>query len=296
MESLSIVASAVNIVDFCWKISDFLVEVKRGSDHVDESIKGLIQETEAIRAVAGILQQVFSKDIAASQKTADHASSFSAEDEPGANPLWQETDNALRECLATLEKLEALVKSIRGSSSDSTSTMERVRRYLRKMSKEDALHDLWNRLSKSHQKLQTLLTAISIVDSRRSEETSKQLLEGMEKRLREQIESMTLRDNDDLLPDYADKRDDTSGIVSAAKSVLFNKHFLVPQHVSRDFRGRETALEGLMKAFQAASTSQETRRFVIYGIGGSGKTQFCCKFARDNQEKYVLHDQHLITC
>lgn len=27
------------------------------------------------------------------------------------------------------------------------------------------------------------------------------------------------------------------------------------------------------------------KRFVIFGLGGSGKTQFCCKFASDNKQR-----------
>lgn len=27
------------------------------------------------------------------------------------------------------------------------------------------------------------------------------------------------------------------------------------------------------------------KRYVIYGLGGSGKTEFCCKFAQDNREQ-----------
>jgi len=31
---------------------------------------------------------------------------------------------------------------------------------------------------------------------------------------------------------------------------------------------------------------QSQRRFVIFGLGGSGKTQFCCKFAQDNRQRF----------
>jgi GTPase SAR1 family protein len=28
----------------------------------------------------------------------------------------------------------------------------------------------------------------------------------------------------------------------------------------------------------------EQKRFVVYGLGGAGKTQFCSKFAQDNRQ------------
>ena len=31
--------------------------------------------------------------------------------------------------------------------------------------------------------------------------------------------------------------------------------------------------------------TRQQRRFIIYGIGGSGKTQFYCKFAQDHGER-----------
>lgn len=31
---------------------------------------------------------------------------------------------------------------------------------------------------------------------------------------------------------------------------------------------------------------QSQKRFIIFGLGGSGKTQFCCKFAQDNRQRF----------
>ena len=61
-----------------------------------------------------------------------------------------------------------------------------------------------------------------------------------------------------------------------------NKHFSVPQGVEKIYTGRTTLLDEVKRAFNASSASFEVgmqKRIVIYGLGGSGKTQFCCKFA-----------------
>jgi hypothetical protein len=66
------------------------------------------------------------------------------------------------------------------------------------------------------------------------------------------------------------------------------KHFFPPQEASADYIGREDISEMLHNAlFPSDDTSTITRqrRFVVYGMGDSGKTQFCCKFARDYQER-----------
>ncbi len=36
---------------------------------------------------------------------------------------------------------------------------------------------------------------------------------------------------------------------------------------------------------ESKQRSNVQKRFVVYGTGGSGKTQFCCKFAQDNQDR-----------
>ena len=63
-------------------------------------------------------------------------------------------------------------------------------------------------------------------------------------------------------------------------------HYMTPQSVSSTFTGRRASLEMLSSALAQAGRSNATKRFVIYGLGGSGKTQFCCKFARDHREVY----------
>ena len=67
-----------------------------------------------------------------------------------------------------------------------------------------------------------------------------------------------------------------------------NRHFDIPQTVSSIFTGREAQLEELGSTLFAPSSAVETRnqkRFVIYGVAGSGKTQFCCKFAQDYRKQ-----------
>lgn len=85
-------------------------------------------------------------------------------------------------------------------------------------------------------------------------------------------------------------RESVEYAASTIKSVSSNKHFDIPQPVSSIFTGREDALKDLQQHFFASPTSpglDRQRRFVVYGIGGSGKTQFCSKFAEDNRERYA---------
>ena len=80
--------------------------------------------------------------------------------------------------------------------------------------------------------------------------------------------------------------------VAAAKGVVplasLNEHFSTPQTVSSTFTGRKADLNTLRQCFQAQSSTSQNhvqKRFVIYGLPGSGKTQFCCKYASDNKQR-----------
>lgn len=69
-----------------------------------------------------------------------------------------------------------------------------------------------------------------------------------------------------------------------------NQHFLVPYTVSSIFTGRDTLARGIKEKIlspNGSSKPPKQKRFVVYGLGGSGKTQFCLKFVHDNRDKYV---------
>jgi len=67
-----------------------------------------------------------------------------------------------------------------------------------------------------------------------------------------------------------------------------SRHFYPPPQSTTDFIGREDVFNTLHNAFfstDATGSTNQQRRFVVYGMGGSGKTQFCSKFARENQKR-----------
>ncbi|KAJ5342532.1 Tetratricopeptide-like helical [Penicillium brevicompactum] len=86
--------------------------------------------------------------------------------------------------------------------------------------------------------------------------------------------------------DYTDFLDSANAVASL---VRLNKHFYMPQSVSSYYTGRQKQLEQLKHTLGVSKSRERQdhqRRFVIHGLGGSGKTQFCSKFAQDNREHF----------
>lgn len=87
-----------------------------------------------------------------------------------------------------------------------------------------------------------------------------------------------------------DLHDVVATTAKAIRTTSKNKYFDIPQSVSTIFTGREELLEELKRLFipRPGMTRDECqRRFVIHGLAGSGKTQFCSKFAQDNRDRSV---------
>ncbi|KAJ5583501.1 hypothetical protein N7535_002121 [Penicillium sp. DV-2018c] len=92
-----------------------------------------------------------------------------------------------------------------------------------------------------------------------------------------------LLDIPDKTPIFAESRDEP------ALAVLQNEHFNPPCAVSIDFIGQVEIMRALQEGFEperSASLVGNQKRFVLYGIGGSGKTQLSAKYAQDNRKNY----------
>ena len=80
------------------------------------------------------------------------------------------------------------------------------------------------------------------------------------------------------------------------KAFWLNKYYDVPHGVSPLFTGREELSQRLQDACFPVESHENVKQekiFVVHGLGGSGKTQLCLKFAQDNREKFV---QQILVC
>lgn len=84
----------------------------------------------------------------------------------------------------------------------------------------------------------------------------------------------------------------------ASDGSVTNEHFDIPKPVDPFYTGREYYAKRLRswmlpspsrKQRGGSTLKAEQKRFVVYGLGGAGKTQFCSKFAEDNRHWFVCH-------
>jgi tetratricopeptide (TPR) repeat protein len=74
-----------------------------------------------------------------------------------------------------------------------------------------------------------------------------------------------------------------------------NEHFEVPQHVSPVFTGQAQIGQRLETVFAPSSHERsEQRRFVLFGMGGSGKTQICLQYVYTHRDRYI--DAYPLIC
>ena len=74
-----------------------------------------------------------------------------------------------------------------------------------------------------------------------------------------------------------------------SSNTVNNRHLHLPKEATTHFIGREDMLESLKAALLpggSTRTSPGRKSFVIYGMGGSGKTELCSNFASHHKHRY----------
>ncbi|KAG4442234.1 hypothetical protein IFR05_002283 [Cadophora sp. M221] len=65
-----------------------------------------------------------------------------------------------------------------------------------------------------------------------------------------------------------------------------SKHYMIPHSANPHFTGRANIRQQLGDCLVFSRKEETQQRFLLYGIGGSGKTQICLKFAQEHRKKF----------
>ncbi|CAD6590890.1 MAG: hypothetical protein ASARMPREDX12_004774 [Alectoria sarmentosa] len=283
-DPFSIIVGTVGLADVCIRLTKFLKEAKDGFQKIDEDLEGLSREIIALRTVSDLIKHSFEVDLVGTTNPSDNQVVVD---------LWKVIRTNLEGCQDIVERLNALIITVLGTEGHKHARFNNLRKYLKQQSKDDEFSALRRKLNAYHIALQTSLAAVNVIYTRNSQSTSNESFSELSQKIQHlggdlQAKIVSLQAD---IKSSAERNLDNA--VRSAQNVVplasLNKHFYTPQTVSSIFTGRATDLDTLRRCLQAsASTSHPhiQKRFVVYGLPGSGKTQFCCKFASDNKQTF----------
>ncbi|KAG9231001.1 hypothetical protein BJ875DRAFT_470717 [Amylocarpus encephaloides] len=277
MDPFSIAAGASSLLDLGWKVTKYLRDVQQGASHIEADIANLLHEVESLEAVNKAIKHLHENEI-------EGAPEGYLELPDRDRELWWNTARDLEKCQVVVETLYAILETISGKNGRRVSScFDGIKKQLRKQSMDSELNQIHVQLSTRRGSLQLCLTMLNMIYAKKGSRDVQKL--GF--RLHNQIASMHSRMP---LSERNSLGDSLKFATVVASSLSLNEHFDPPKSVSSIFTGRRAYLDGLKSAldtsFNSLEAKVEQKRFVVFGLGGSGKTQFCCKFASDNKHRF----------
>ncbi|MCJ1311555.1 hypothetical protein MMC25_005228 [Agyrium rufum] len=216
--------------------------------------------------------------------------------------LWKNVGSLLKDCQNTVTELEQLLQGIVGKATTSSTQLggrvggkiNNLKKAVRLDMKDDKFKKIRWRFTNYQISLQVLLTAITLAYTRSTQGPTdpafgqpfqKANATGLE--LQSQLASLQLR----LAAEDSKSILEAVSIASAVASLIsVNKYFIIPEPVSSIFTGRGKLLVDLQGYFDVVGNVSapicDQKRFIVHGLGGSGKTQFCCKFAQQTRQNF----------
>lgn len=153
-DPLSIVAATVGLADVCVRFGTFLKQAREGSQKVDEDLEMLSQDITALSTINSLIRSSFEADL---PKAAE------ARNQSIIANLWHAAETTLNDCRGILEKLDNLVsKIVVTGGPKALAKLDGLRKYMRKLSKEEEFNQLRQKLSAYQAALQIILTAVDM--------------------------------------------------------------------------------------------------------------------------------------
>lgn len=169
MDPLSIIASTIGIADVCWRVFQYLKNVREASGSIQGEIEGLQRELSSLRHVNEALEGIYTKDHSTSKYNIPTQRRLACNEK--VHLLWLDVNEIREGCKEAVEDLEILLKEkfgplIKGivgkGETKVTSTLDGLKKQLRRQSKSEDLTQFRLRLSNYQGRLQVLLTALNM--------------------------------------------------------------------------------------------------------------------------------------
>ncbi|KAJ5752058.1 Tetratricopeptide-like helical [Penicillium odoratum] len=296
MDPFSIVVGAAGLAEISVSVISYLNDIRKGSARINDEIAILTHEVKSLSdANDAVLNFWYSRPDSTSFDASLNSTSQDDISKSRINENWKKLRGLLEQSEHTIKSLRALLEEIIGKTGRSGGTkLDDLRKTIRKQDRDGEYMQIRARLTNNQQSISMFLSMLTlsytlsrhaaddIVVGKISEDLQYQTnrLEGKISSLRSALKGSV--DSNDF-DEYIKSANQVAGLTK------FNKHFYIPHSVSSYYTGRQKQLEELkatLNVLESRKRQDHQKRFVIYGLGGSGKTEFCCKFAQDNREHF----------
>ncbi|KAK4899558.1 hypothetical protein LTR27_003291 [Elasticomyces elasticus] len=278
MEPFSTAAAAIGLVGTIVHLVKYLQDVKSALENIDGDIEELNEELVSLQTLYIQLK---------SECDQQHQ-------RPSLNLKQQELWSALKRTLydteVTVVKLDKTLRKIYGDDPKSQGWIDAFKKQHRLKAKTPKIKDWRDSISRYNGKLQIWLQRIDLLN--------KSVLYNLVQQsfLDLKTDNVQAWHKHNQVLDAITPQVFNTASITALKGIqaslagpvsTINEFFDTPQAVDSCYIGREEESAILAKSmFSENNGQQQQRRFVVYGVGGSGKTQFCCKFAQDYQQRF----------
>ncbi|KAJ2993108.1 hypothetical protein NUW58_g1946 [Xylaria curta] len=299
-ELFSLVSAAAGLLDVTLRLVNYARELKKGGATIQKDLDSLIETACVLEQVCNAISYTYDRNISrlqAKEQGQDVHDQFSR----ATRVMWDDLARMMNHCRVIVGRICEILKQICQPPQQRISKhVDKFVRVHRKRSKEEYLQQCRRELSMYHGSMQLVLTIINREEAQNSQDDTTRSFEDLKAQLRvlqshisnyDQASSSTGDDEYDkeALSALRELRTCISNATELIVPTTVNKYFKTPQSVSSIFTGRELLLGELRDRFiqpLGPLHHQSQKRFVVHGLGGSGKTQFCCKFAEDNRERF----------
>ncbi|KAK3318124.1 hypothetical protein B0H66DRAFT_225887 [Apodospora peruviana] len=285
MDPLSVVAGAASLADICVRTIAALRQLKHDAGDIVGQLGALVHEVEGLNNMCNTIQARLK------------ACGKPDEDEPElARKTRAQMQQTLLDSRRVIAKLSGIVQKIYGHRVPSElGKRDAYKMAIRKMFHENEMRNCRVQLADYQKTLHLFLTILTNQDINEFSESFQNISESLHSHLNDLHDSTKAATDfhyDAATLDTLKQLREAVDAASVKMNMLTsNQHFDIPQSVRSIFTGRETELRDLRQFFipkrgATRDNGPGQRRFIVYGMGGSGKTQFCSKFAQDNQDSF----------
>lgn len=318
MAGFDVALGVITLTGVAIKVVDCIQVVRKGLRSVGDELAALETQVSALRETSMLVESCYRPTAGASPKT--ESPTLSDPGSPNSHETRTDSRQLLvticEECRGVIEELYEKLLYINGETEDESATHttehdygasepangdtagsrspesrvvqkynvfgKNAKRYKDDLKKYNRYRETKDDLKKYHSSLHIYQQALQIMQNVMAEEARNRDSRVLHRHLRE-VSRRLLRMHGEM--QKSSPNNTTAGqSLSAAGQALKPRPIHLRKAVSDIYTGRTTQLE-LLQEYLTKPGPPEQRRVVIYGVGGSGKTEFCYKFVHENLER-----------